>query len=165
METTMIRGLTCLATALVLLGTCTTHAQDAKKAKKRDTAGANAQVFQLPKDIELNAEQKAKLDELKKEHGPQIAELQAKLNEILSPEQRQARKDAAAKNTEEKLKGKEAQQRVLQALKLTPEQQEKWDKTQKEVNDLNAKVKEKIGGFLTDEQRAKVPGLVKKKAK
>jgi len=161
----MIRRLTCLAVALALLTTSTATAQEAKKAKKRDTTGANAQVFQLPKDIELNEEQKAKLDALKKEHGPKIAELQGKLDEILSPEQRQARREAQAKAREENVKGKELQQRLNTALKLTPEQQEKWDKVQKELNDLNAKVREQIGGFLTEEQRNKVPGLARKKTK
>jgi Spy/CpxP family protein refolding chaperone len=146
----------------IVFAACHLAAQETKEKKKADP-GANAQVFQLPKDIQLNAEQQAKLDALKKEYGPKVAELQKQLNEILTPEQRKAREEAAAQIKEEKLDGKERQQKILAALKLTPEQQEKWDTAQKRTTELNVTIRGKIGEFLTDEQRAKVPGLTKKK--
>ena len=151
-----------MRTFLALVACCVAaHAQDAKK-EKQIAAAASSPVFQLPKEVELTAEQQAKLEAVKKEYAPKVAELQGKLNEILSPEQRKARKEAADKAKEDKLTGKERTQAVTQALKLTPEQQDKWDKTQKELNDLTASIRGKIGDFLTEEQRMKVPGLKKK---
>jgi Spy/CpxP family protein refolding chaperone len=161
----MRSGLRILSIALALAtATSVVFAQDAPKKKgKKGEPGANSQVFQLPKDVTLSAEQQAKLDALKKEHGPKVAELQKKIDEVLTPEQRQARKDAAAKNKEEKLKGKQAQERLNAALKLSPEQKTKWDAAQKEMQEYQGKIREKIGEFLTAEQKAKVPALNRKK--
>lgn len=157
-------GLRILSMALALATAASIAiAQDAPKKGKRAQAGANSQVFQLPKDVTLTAEQQSKLDALKKEQGPKIAEVQKKIEEILTPEQRQARKDVAAKIKEEKLKGKQAQERTLEALKLTAEQKPKWDAAQKEMQELQGKIREQIAGFLTDEQKAKVPALNRKK--
>jgi predicted Holliday junction resolvase-like endonuclease len=157
-------GLRILSMALALATAASVAiAQDAPKKGKKGDPGANAQVFQLPKDVTLTAEQQTKLDALKKEQGPKVAELQKKLDEILTDEQRQARKDAAAKSKEEKVKGKQAQERLAAALKLTDEQKPKWDAAQKEMQALQGKIREQLAGFLTDEQKAKVPALTRKK--
>ena len=160
-------GLRILSMALALAtATSIAVAQDApKKGKKKAQAGANAQVFQLPKDVTLTAEQQEKLDALKKEHGPKVAELQKKVDEVLTAEQIQARKDVAAKIKEEKVTGKARQQRIEEALKLTAEQKTKWDGAQKELQEFQGKVREKIAEFLTDEQKAKVPALSRKRKK
>jgi hypothetical protein len=156
-------GLRILSIALMFaVATSAAMAQEAKKGKKNQ-AGAGSQVFQLPKEVTLTEEQQAKLDALKKEFGPKIAELQKKVDEVLTAEQRQARTEANAKNREEKLTGRQAQERILAALKLTDEQKPKWDGAQKELQDLQGKVREKIAEFLTDEQKAKVPALNRKK--
>uniref|UniRef100_A0A7C4QPP8 Periplasmic heavy metal sensor n=1 Tax=Schlesneria paludicola TaxID=360056 RepID=A0A7C4QPP8_9PLAN len=140
-------------------------AQDAQKKGKKNTPGANSSVFQLPKEVSLTAEQETKLDALKKEFGPKLAEVQKKLDDLLSPEQKQARKDAAAKAKSEKLKGKAAQEAIFGALKLSPEQKEKYEAAQKELQELQAKVRAKMAEFLTDEQKAKIPALAPKKKK
>jgi hypothetical protein len=106
--------------------------QQARAAKR---AGEN-QAFQLPKDITLSEDQQAKLKALKDEYGPKLAALTAKQNEILTPEQRTARAEAAKANREAKKSGKEAQEAVNAALKLTDEQKAKWTATQKEMQEL-----------------------------
>jgi methionine-rich copper-binding protein CopC len=161
----MRSGVRVLSMGLILLTAVSVASaqNEAKKGKKKVEPGANSQVFQLPKEVTLTAEQQAKLDALKKEHGPKIAELQKKIDELLSAEQIQARKDAQAKAKADMLKGKAAQEAVLAALKLTPEQKTKWDTAQKEMQAYQGKVREKVAEFLTDEQKAKIPALNRKK--
>lgn len=158
----MLRHLSgCVAVLAVSMSLC--HAADEPASKKKGLPGQ--QIFQLPKEVELTADQQAKLDALKKEHGPKLAELQKRVDEILSMEQKTARKEAIAKAREEKLKGKEAREALEAALKLTPEQKEKWTAAQAEIQAAQGKVRERIAEFLTDEQKAKVPGLAPAKKK
>ncbi|GIX05205.1 MAG: hypothetical protein KatS3mg114_1074 [Planctomycetaceae bacterium] len=158
----------CLVLTGFILGWCVdgVYAQAEKKGKKKDAQpGANHPVFQLPRDVDLTPEQQAKLDALKKEWGPKVAEAQKKLDDILTPEQRQARKDAQARAKSENLKGKAAQQAIEDAMKLTADQRTKYQQAQAELQDLQAKIREKIAEMLTEEQRAKIPAFSKKKKK
>lgn len=149
-----------LAAGLIAVTTLSADAQE-KKGKK-NAAGAGSQAFQLPKEITLTAEQQTKLDALKKEHGPKIAELTKKVDDILTSEQVQARKDAAAKAKTDKLEGKSRREALESALKLTPEQKTKWDAANKDLQAKTTEVRGKIAEFLTDEQKAKAPNLVPK---
>jgi Skp family chaperone for outer membrane proteins len=162
----MTRGivLTLAAGLLAAVAALPANAQE-KGKKKTQAAGAGSQAFQLPKEITLTAEQQAKLDALKKEHGPKLAELQKKVDEILNSEQVQARKDALAKAKTDKLEGKARREALESALKLTPEQKTKWDAAQKDLQAKTAEVRAKIAEFLTEEQKAKVPNLVPKAKK
>ena len=73
-------------------------ADEAKaKGKKKDAAVGGQQVFQLPKEITLTEEQQTKLEALKKEHSPKLAELAKKLDEGITDEQKKARRDAIGK--------------------------------------------------------------------
>lgn len=155
----MTRGFVLCLTAGLVFGLCLPGVAQEKRKKNAD---AGQQVFQLPKEITLSAEQQAKLDELKKEYGPKLAELQKKASDILTEEQKKARTDAQAKAKSEKLKAKDAREALLAALKLTPEQQAKWDAVQKEIQTTTQEVRGKIAGFLTEEQKAKAPNLVPK---
>ncbi|HET6425263.1 MAG TPA: hypothetical protein VFG20_16365 [Planctomycetaceae bacterium] len=154
-----------LSLAVLFCAGLTVAAQEIQKEKKKPNAsGENAQVFQLPKEITLTAEQQAKMDTLKKEFGPKIAELQKKSNEILTKEQREARKAAADKAKADGLKGKAMQDAVNAAVNATPEQKEKLAAVKKELDPLITEVKKQIENFLTEDQRAKLPKPGKKKA-
>lgn len=155
---TLAAGVLAAATALPAI------AQEKGKKKAAD-AGAASQAFQLPKEITLTAEQQAKLDALKKEHGPKLAELQKKVDDVLNSEQVQARKDALAKAKTDKLEGKARRDALMAALKLTPEQQTKWDAASKDLQAKTTEIRGKIAEFLTEEQKAKVPNLVPKAKK
>lgn len=159
MKSWMLWSLTAVLTCATL---STASAADEPAKKKKALPGAGNQAFALPKEVELTAEQQAKLDELKKEHGPKLAEIQKKLDEVLSAEQKQARKDAQAKAKADKLKGKDAQAAVMAALMLTEEQKTKYTAAQTEMREAAAKVRAKLAEFLTDEQKAKVPNLLPK---
>jgi Skp family chaperone for outer membrane proteins len=160
----MTRGFVLCLTAGLVFGLSLPGVAQEKK-KKNANAGANQQAFQLPKEITLTAEQQAKLDALKKEYGPKLAELQKKASDLLTDDQKQARTDSQAKSKSEKLKAKDAREALMAALKLTPEQQTKWDALQKEIQATTQEVRGKIADFLTDEQKAKAPNLVPKAKK
>jgi Skp family chaperone for outer membrane proteins len=158
----MTRGIVLsLAAGLLAMTTLSADAQE-KKGKKNAQAGAGSQAFQLPKEITLTTEQQAKLDALKKEHGPKLAELQKKVDDLLTAEQKQARKDAVAKAKTDKLEGKARREALESALKLTPEQKTKYDAANKDLQAKVTEVRGKIAEFLTDEQKAKAPNLVPK---
>lgn len=141
-------------------------AQEKGKKKKGELQGPAAQAFQLPKEIELTAEQQEKVAALKKELGPGLQALMKKQSDILTAEQKTARKEVGAKNKADGVKGKEAKAAVDAALKLTEAQQKEWDAAQKEVAAYQGKIKEKLHSFLTDDQKAKLkPAKGKKKAK
>lgn len=139
-------------------------AQEAK-GKKNAAPGQNAQVFNLPKEVELTEAQQEKLLALKKEYGPKVAELQKKIDDVLTADQLAARKSAAAKAKADNVTGKARQEALAAAVKLSPEQQKKSDALQAEMRELQGKIRGQIAGFLTDEQKAKVPNLAPKTKK
>lgn len=140
-------------------------AQEQGKKKKGELQGPAAQAFQLPKEIELSEEQKGKVEALKKEMGGDLVALLKKQSDLLTADQKAARKDVAAKNKAEGKKGKEAKAAVDAALKLTEAQQKDWDAIQKDIVAYQGKIKEKLHSFLTDDQKAKLkPAKGKKKA-
>lgn len=135
-----------------------------EKGKKKKNDGTSSPVFAIPKEITLTAEQQTKLDEIKKTEGPKLAELNSKLDNSLTAEQKSARKDAQAKAKADGKKGKEAQAAVDEALKLTDEQKKLRSEVQPEINKLQAAIKTQIHGLLTDEQKThyKLPRMPKK---
>jgi len=161
-----MRGLmkTVLCTGLAVAMALTAGSAEAAKEKKKPDGSANP-VFAIPKEITLTAEQQTKLDAIKKEEGPKVAELTEKLDAVLTAEQKTARKEAAAKAKADGKKGKDAATAVEEALKLTDEQKKQRAEVQPEMAKLQASIKEKIHGLLTDEQKAhyKLPKAKKSK--
>jgi len=133
-----------------------------QKGKKKGLQGPAAQVFAVPANIELTEEQKTKLEELKKSHGDKAAEIGKKLNDLLTAEQKAARKAAQEKAKADGTKGKEMREAIAAAVNLTPEQKEQQAKLQKELQTLKTEVMSKV---LTEEQLAKLKGAGKKPGK
>lgn len=141
-------------------------AQEAKgKGKKKDAAAGGQQVFQLPKEITLTDDQQTKLEALKKEHSPKLAELAKKLDDGITDDQKKARREAIAKAKADGKKGKEAQAEIEAALNLTDEQKKKRAETQPEMAKLQLSIKEQIHALLTDDQKThyKLPKTRKNK--
>lgn len=113
----------------------------------------------LPKEVQstLSDEQKEKIAPLNKEFGPRLAEFGKKRAAILTPEQRKAQNEARKVATEAGKKGKELQQAVNAAMKLTDDQKKKLADLAKEMAPLNKTLREKVLALLTDEQKAKIP--------
>jgi Spy/CpxP family protein refolding chaperone len=161
----LLRGM--LTTGLVMSVTTWALAADqAKEGKgKKKGAAAGQQVFEIPKEITLTDDQKAKLEAIKKEHGPKVSELTRKMDESLTDEQKKARKEAAEKAKADGKKRKDLQAEVNAAMKLTDEQKKKRDEVQPELAKLTLSVKEQIYGILTDEQKTHYKLPKGKKAK
>lgn len=138
---------------MITIAVSTVTAVGAQEKGKKKAAGINNPVFSLPKEITLTAEQQTKLDEIKKEQGPKIAEISKKLDDLLTAEQKSARKEAAAKAKADGKKGKEAAAAIDEALKLTDEQKKARAELQPEMAKLQLAIKEQIHGLLTDEQK------------
>jgi Spy/CpxP family protein refolding chaperone len=146
-----------------------------QKGGKRD---ATAQTLAFLDKVELTAEQKTKIDDLKAQHGPKIAEAQKNVNAILTPEAKKqvaaARKQAQADGK----KGKDLQAAVQAALKLSPEDAAKHEKAQADLRQANQALRNAVIAVLTPEQveaagvkggkkaaTAKAPGAEPKKKK
>lgn len=145
---------TAFSTGLMVAIALSAGSADAAKEKgKKNADGANNPVFTLPKEITLTAEQQTKLDEIKKDQGPKIGDLTKKVDDLLTAEQKSARKEAAAKAKADGKKGKEAAAAIDEALKLTDEQKKSRAELQPELAKLQLSIKEQIHGLLTDEQK------------
>ena len=135
-------------------------AEDAKAKRKKNQPAKEPPAVQLPKDITLNDEQKTKVAELEKEYGPKMKELREKLDKALTEEQKKARHDAmteAREKGKEGKRGKELHQAINDAMKLSEEQQKKYDETDKQITALRLEILEKVKPLLTDEQKEKLP--------
>lgn len=136
-------------------------AEDAKPKKNKPNAARKEQpAVQLPKEITLTDEQKTKVAELEKEYAPKMKELREKLDKVMTEEQKKARlevmKEAREKGKEGR-KGKELQQAIKDAMKLSDEQQKSYDETDKKIVALRQEILEKVKPLLTDEQKEKLP--------
>lgn len=136
------------------------------KSKKAGENPLLVQAFQLPPEIELNDEQKAKVDELKKKYGQKLAEAAKKQNSILTEEQKAKRKTAAQEIKQSGKRGKEAQEALDEAMGLSEIQKTQMKESQDEIAKLTQEVRKDVYAVLTDEQKTKLPrGYEKGKAK
>lgn len=125
----------------------------AETTKRKVTDGTKYRAFSIPKEITLTSEQQDKLDAIKKEQAPKVAELMKKTSMILSDEQKAGRKEAAAKAKADGKKGKEATAYVEEAIKLTDDQRKQRTELRSELATLRNTIKGQIYDFLTTEQR------------
>lgn len=131
-------------------------ADDAKPKKKQQAKGPQRGIFAEVLKLDLSDEQKEKVTAIQKELGPKLAELTKAVG--LTKEDRAARMAAMKEAKEKGLKGKEAQEYISAKAPLTDEQKA----AQKAVAEMNGKIREKLAGVLTEEQKEKL-GLNKKK--
>ena len=148
------------ALTLVAIVATTSFGQDAdKKKKKKKDAPQPQAISALMKKVEglgVTEDQTAKLKKIGAEFGPKFAELNKKLASVLTDEQKQARKDAAAKAKADGKKGKEARDAVNAALALTADQQKVQTEVQASLKELSGKLNEAVMGVLTPEQKEKL---------
>ncbi len=136
----------------------------AKEEKKKEKgARAASRAFELPTTITLSAEQMTKLAEVKKEFEPKLEVLATKQRGILTAEQKKARQEASKAAKAAGKKGKEAQADIAAAMKLTDDQKKQQEEVDKEMKELNGKIRDQISSFLTAEQKANLTTKKKKK--
>ncbi len=139
-----------VAVALLVAVSLASAAEEGKKGRR---GPGQFDPFRLPSSIELTAEQKAKLDDIKKEFGEAFAAAQKKA--ALTDDQRRAGREAATKAREEGKSGEDIRKAMQDAQKLTDDQK----KGRTELMETAQKIREKIGGILTDDQKAKLKSL------
>lgn len=143
---------------VVLCGSVVAQEKGEKKRKKKGKAAAtevdrSAAAFQLPKEIQLSEEQAAKLQTLRKELQPKLAELIKKEEGLLTAEQRAARAAAAKEAKQSGKTGKDAREAVDAAMKLSPEQQANYRDLQRQMGQLRKEIAGRLATILTPEQR------------
>ena len=163
----LFRTVTTLGLAACLMGTAFVGDAAAQKEKGKKKAGmaTGQQIFTLPKEITLTDDQKSKLEEIKKEHGPKLAELTKKMDDTLTADQKKARKEAGDKARADGKKGKDLQSAVDAAVNLTDDQKQAQEEVKPELTKLQGAIREKIHGLLTDDQKThyKLPKAKKNK--
>ena len=135
----MFKKLSVVLVAVLVLAIAVPVMAQEKAKGKRKQAGEKArpQAQVLPKalleGLELTDKQKATLEEIAKEMKVPMMEARKAVDGLLTDEQKEIRKATMAKAKEEGKKPQEAQKAVDEALKLTPEQQEKMAKAKEKV--------------------------------
>jgi hypothetical protein len=109
--------------------------------------------FKLPKEVALSPQQEAKHEALIKKFTPQLEDLAEAEKAIYTEEQREQMKAARDAAHEAGKKGKEANDLVAAAIKLTGQQQEKLDELRQKRKALDEQIKAAVLDLLTPEQR------------
>ncbi len=142
-----------LILAVALLMALPLMAQEKKKREgKRGGAGFDVFAF-WTRDLNLTDEQKAKVEDLKKELGPKSAELQKKREAVFTDEQKKARDEAMKAARDAGKSPREVFTAGREAVTLTDEQSAKMKEIQKEMGELEKTRMEKFTAILTPEQK------------
>lgn len=132
----------------------TTATPPAKATKARHHHARDP--FAFPPQIKLTADQKAKVEALKKQYGPQLAETRARIRAVLTPEQRKAAAAARHQAIAEGKKGKEVFAAVRAALNLSTDQQTQLKEAFKARAALRKEIRHQKFALLTDAQKAQI---------
>ena len=134
------------------------------KAKDNKKADPSARIKKKLAEAELPAETLAKANKIVEENAPKLKEAQKKVDDALTSEQKQARRQALKNAKSSGKKRKQIQAEAVAAMKLTPEQKAKFDAAEKELKSAQAALTKDLHGALTKDQLAKA-GLKAKKKK
>lgn len=123
-----------------------------QRSEKKAPTPATQMVDQMTKNLTLTDDQKVKLDVIKKEFDPKLADV-GKAKELLTPEQRKAGQEAAKAAKAAGKTKQEIHQAVEDAIKATPEQKTKMAEAQKQLLAVTKDIHEKVLEVLTSEQK------------
>ena len=136
-----------------------TYSADNEKKKKKKPAPAAVRV---PKGIELNEDQRAKVEALNKEFGPKLAACRKEAAGVITADQKKARSEAMKAAKAAGKKGKELRAAAEAASKVTEDQKQQLARCKKDMGALQKEIRAQLAGILTDEQKAKLKGGKKK---
>jgi len=149
-----------LAVALLIATPLFAGEKKAKKKAPPPKCPAADRIERMVQGLDVTAEQKAKFAEFAKEFGPKLMECMKKMD-VMTPEQKKAAAEASKKAKAEGKTGKELNQAVAEAVKLTDEQKEKQAEARKVMQPLEKELRAKVMDVLTPEQQAKVKEKMK----
>jgi Spy/CpxP family protein refolding chaperone len=153
-----------LAVSLAVVGSL--FAQEKGKKGPREgkrPGGAIERIDGMVKNLNLTDDQKAKLEEIKKEYGPKLKEAGQKMETILTPEQKKARQEAAKAAKQAGKSREEVQKEAQAAMNVTDEQKAKMADARKAIGALQKEVHEKVMSILTPEQKAQLEQVNKER--
>ena len=152
------------------IGTIASAQDEAKKKNKKKgdpaaklVASVTKQMMKTFDAVSLPDEQKEKATAIIKEHAPSLGEAKKAVDELLSKEQKTARKEAQKKARADGVKGKEASKALFAALNMNEEDLTAYKEASKKPQAINSKIRKAIAALLTDEQKALMPKRGKKK--
>jgi hypothetical protein len=159
----MRRVLHACVSALVIIA-ITTPAFAAKKDKnkgKDPTASVKKKLdaADLPTDV------REKINKVLADDSPKLKEAQAKIDAILTSEQKQAKRIAQKEARASGTKGKNARASIEAAMKLTDEQKSKLSSAESDLKSAQATLTKDLRAVLTPEQADKAGLKAKKKNK
>jgi len=134
------------------------------QGRKRNAGDPAARIKKKLAAAELPADVLAKANKAVDEQAPKLKEAQAKVDAVLTDEQKKARREAQKTAKESGQKRKQSQGAIESAMKLTTEQKSKLAEAEKELAAANAAVQRSLQGVLTPEQLAKA-GIKSRKKK
>ncbi len=138
------------------------YSADNEKKKKKKPAPAAVRV---PKAIELNEDQKAKVAALNTEFGPKLAACRKEFAGVITADQKKARAEAMKAAKAAGKKGKELREAAEAAFKVTEDQKQQLARCKKDMSALQKEIRTQFAAILTDDQKAKLKGGKKKQDK
>jgi hypothetical protein len=133
---------------------------DAKKPDEKkpdDKKPGLGSPFTFPPAIKLTDDQTAKLLALQKEYAPKLAEVEKKVNAIMTPERKKTAADLRKKLMDDGKKGPELLKAVNEGLKLTADEVAKLTEAGVEAQKLRTEINKKKLDVLTEEQKKQLP--------
>jgi Spy/CpxP family protein refolding chaperone len=141
--------------AVVLVIALPALAQEKQERKKRGGPGGDPLAFLL-RDLTLSDEEKAKIEDVRKEFGPKLAEARKKVESIPSDQQKKDRDEAMKAARDAGKSQREAFAAGLEAMKLSDEQKAKSAEARKAMEAISREMREKVLSVLTPENKEKV---------
>ncbi len=124
-----------------------------RRAMRQLAPGRRIDRNLLLQSLNLTDEQKAKVEDVKKEFAPKAAEIAKKRDAVFTEENKKARAEAEKAAKDAGKNPREVAQAVREAVKLTDEQKAKMAELRKEEGALMTQRMDKIKAILTAEQK------------
>jgi Spy/CpxP family protein refolding chaperone len=135
-----------------------------KEKPERDFRGPSWEMFErMLSRLDLTADQKAKVADLKKEYAPKFEELRKKAEDLLTGDQKKARDTARKEAREAGTNFGEAMQAARKAMNLTDEQKKKLGEAMRAGQDTVREARQKISDLLTPEQKETLEKFLKQR--
>jgi hypothetical protein len=154
-----------LTLAIVLAAGLATAEAKAKGKKKDRGSDPSARLQKKLSAADLSTEGKAKAEKVLQENAGKLKEAQAKVDAVLTAEQKQAQRQAQKDARSSGKKGKDAQASVAAALKLTDEQKSKLASAESDLKSAQAALAKDLRNSLSSEDFAKLGLKAKNKKK
>ena len=135
-----------------------------KKNKKQDRHDPVAAIKKKMAAADLPTDAREKADKVLAEDGPKLKNAQAKIDSILTAEQKQSQRQSQKEARSSGKKGKDAKADIAAAMKLTDEQKSKLTAAESELKSAQSALVRDLRSALTPEQFSKTGLKTKKKA-